>query len=144
MILVFFDTNVLISSLLFPYSIPNFALMKASHDPYRAITSDYVLQEMQMVIEKKMPNKIEQAKNYISLISSFMDIISFENNEYRVPKLRDCKDIPVLSCAIFADADYLITGDKDFFELKIIKPKIITAREFLDLEANWPPQVNPA
>ena len=40
-----------------------------------------------------------------------------------------------LRAAIFAKADVLVTGDKDFLESDIVNPKILTAAEFLDFES---------
>jgi predicted nucleic acid-binding protein len=38
-----------------------------------------------------------------------------------------------LRAAINSDVDILLTGDKDFLEADIDKPKTMTAAEFLDL-----------
>jgi predicted nucleic acid-binding protein len=46
--------------------------------------------------------------------------------------LRDKKDNPILASAILADADVLVTGDKDFAELSIERPLIMTITEFTD------------
>lgn len=54
----------------------------------------------------------------------------FDKQEY--PDIRDNKDLPILVSAIIGDVDYLITGDKDFFEIKLEKPEIVSAKEFLD------------
>lgn len=48
------------------------------------------------------------------------------------PKIRDKKDIPVIVSAIASDVDILITGDKDFAELSIERPEILTPSEFLN------------
>lgn len=46
--------------------------------------------------------------------------------------VRDPKDQPILNAAIFANVDLLITGDKDFLNLKLEHPKCITAAQFLE------------
>ena len=40
--------------------------------------------------------------------------------------------MPLLAGAIETDADLLITGDKDFDEIKIESPKIIKPREYIE------------
>lgn len=40
--------------------------------------------------------------------------------------LRDKKDIPVLSDALYHNADIIITGDKDFLEAELEKPLILS------------------
>ena len=47
-------------------------------------------------------------------------------------KIRDINDRPILRAAINSGADILLTGDKDFIESGIYKPKVMTAAEFVD------------
>lgn len=47
---------------------------------------------------------------------------------------RDIKDNKVLSCAVEAKADYIVTGDKDLLVLKSYQGiKIVTPRELLSV-----------
>ena len=46
--------------------------------------------------------------------------------------IRDVKDYPVLYTAIIEDVDILITGDKDFRDIDIEKPEIMTPAEFME------------
>lgn len=48
-------------------------------------------------------------------------------------KIRDAKDRPILRAALAAHVDFLLTGDKDFLEAAIVKPKIVSAAEFLSM-----------
>ena len=41
-------------------------------------------------------------------------------------------DRPILRAAIYANADILLTGDKDFLCLDMKHPKCMTAAQFLD------------
>ena len=47
-------------------------------------------------------------------------------------EIRDEKDYMVLHTAILADVDILITGDKDFADVDIERPEILTPKEFLE------------
>lgn len=40
--------------------------------------------------------------------------------------------IPILVTALLSDVDILITGDKDFFDVDMDKPEILTPREYLE------------
>ena len=42
-------------------------------------------------------------------------------------------DRPILRSALSANVDILLTGDKDFLESSVIRPKIMTAAEFIKL-----------
>lgn len=46
--------------------------------------------------------------------------------------IRDIKDYPVIYTAIIEGVDILITGDKDFEELQLETPEIMTPAEFTD------------
>jgi len=48
-------------------------------------------------------------------------------------KIRDVKDRPILRAAISAEADILLTGDKDFLESGLHAPRMMTATLFLEL-----------
>ena len=70
----------------------------------------------------------------------FFDGISFEEfnspekmDEKQYPKIRAIKDLPVLASAILSDSDILVTGDKDFEDVKIDKPLIFTPTKYFDL-----------
>lgn len=47
-------------------------------------------------------------------------------------KIRDVKDYMVLHTAIIADVDIFITGDKDFGDIEIERPEIMTPKESLE------------
>lgn len=46
--------------------------------------------------------------------------------------IRDIKDYPVLYTAMIEDIDILITGDKDFSDIDIEKPEILSPIEFME------------
>ncbi len=46
--------------------------------------------------------------------------------------IRDPADYPVLYSAIVEDVDVLISGDKDFAEVEVEKPEIVTPSEFME------------
>jgi predicted nucleic acid-binding protein len=49
------------------------------------------------------------------------------------PDIRDIADLPILVSAILEDADILITSDKDFDDVDIERPEILTPSEFLGI-----------
>ena len=74
---------------------------------------------------------------------NLFDGINFEEfkspekiDENIYPKIRDIKDLPVLVSAILSDADILLTGDKDFEDIKIDKPLIFTPSKYYELIEN--------
>ena len=129
---VFVDTNIVISAILFPTgkTAKVFSYLLEKHT---VIISSYTKKECEDVFKKKFPLKKE-------LLDIFFDGISFEEfkspeeiDEQQYPKIRDIKDLPVLASAILSDSDILITGDKDFEDVKIDKPLIFTPTKYFDL-----------
>lgn len=105
-------------------------------EKHTVIISSYTKNECKEVFEKKFPAKIEQ-------LEIFFDGINFEEyttpnkiDEKKYPKIRDIKDLPVLVSAILSDSDILLTGDKDFAEVKIDKPLIFTPAKYFELIGN--------
>lgn len=68
-----------------------------------------------------------RTNNTISVVSTPVKEYESENN------IRDVMDRPILRAAIYANADVILTGDKDFLEADISCPQILTAAEFLKL-----------
>lgn len=129
---VFVDTNVVISAMLFPSGK---VARVFSHllEKHTVIISSYTKEECKEVFEKKFPEKLKQ-------LETFFDGINFEEfttpnkiDENKYPKIRDVKDLPVLASAILSDSDILLTGDKDFEDLKIDKPLIFSPAKYFEL-----------
>lgn len=46
-------------------------------------------------------------------------------------EIRDAKDYPILYAAIKSNVDLFITGDKDFSDLNIKLPKIMSVKDYI-------------
>ncbi len=57
---------------------------------------------------------------------AFTKAVSYPNHGY-------VNDRPILRAAIYANADILLTGDKDFLESGLQYPKIVTASDFVQM-----------
>ncbi len=129
---VFIDSNVVISAILFPEG----KVAKVfSHllEKHTIIISSYTKEECKEVFEKKFPAKIEQLENFFKGIN-FEDFTTPDKiDKKKYPKIRDIKDLPVLVSAILSDSDILLTGDKDFEDIKIDKPLIFTPSQYYEL-----------
>ena len=54
------------------------------------------------------------------------------NVENKLFEIRDKEDYIILHTAIIEDVDVFITGDKDFDDVDIDKPEIMSISEFLE------------
>jgi putative PIN family toxin of toxin-antitoxin system len=86
--------------------------------PSEAIESrdpPFILKEFENVFLKKFLAPKEQIRAAAKLISEAAQIVSHASI---VSGIRDPDDDQILSCALSAKADYLVTGDFDLLELK--------------------------
>ena len=127
---IMLDTNVLISMILFPDKRFDDMLEMITRE-HTLVLSSFVTDELMAVAERKFPQKK-------TMIDLFLARLSYEY--VYTPKvmkgglfnIRDINDYPVLYTAITENVDILITGDKDFAEVDIDKPKILTLAQFCE------------
>ena len=125
------DTNVLISALLFPGDRMNM-MMNYIFTNHRLVLSSYVVEEFKAVIHRKFPKK-ENVIEKLLLMLSYEYVYTPDKIDQNLFYIRDIKDYPVLYTAILEEIDILITGDKDFKDLDIQQPQIMTPTEFLEM-----------
>ena len=132
--IVFLDTNILISAALNSKGVPYQAFLKAVTYPNKAIISEQNLVEIKNVFQRKFPDKLKLLEQFLTLALQIIELVPIpygvNNNEILI---RDIADRPILRAAIFAKADIVLTGDKDFLESDIRNPKMMTASQFLNL-----------
>ena len=130
---VFLDTNVLFSAILFPGSMPDLVLKKALSLPHKAITCDYVLDELRRTFTRKFPDKASKLDTFLFMFMFSIEVVkaSHDTNDDTL-NIRDSHDKPVLRAAIASKCDILLTGDKDFLESGIKTPKILKPKDFYE------------
>lgn len=125
---VLVDTNVIVSALLFPNSIPAHAFARVLSSD-RLVLTDWIIDELHEVVGRKWPDRLPA-------LDAFLDAIPFElaaPTDVSPTTMRDLNDQPILDAAVAASVDIIVTGDKDFLALAIEQPHIITARQYLDI-----------
>ena len=102
--------------------------------PHQAIVCEQNIDEMKRVFYRKFPSKIESLDRFLATALLVLDVVPVPDEENSKEDLiRDCFDRSILRAAIQAEADILLTGDKDFLESGIKTPKIMTAAQFMNL-----------
>ena len=126
---VVLDTNVLVSGLAYPASLPGRIVTAWRQGGLDVVLSRYILDELARTLPRL--SRIQMTPAEIrDLADSFMflaDVVEPEGEP--VANLRDPADQPVLLTLLAAKADYLITGDKDLLVLASQYP-IVTPAEF--------------
>lgn len=134
---VVLDTNQFVSSLLVKKGIPA-RLLEAWHaHAYILIASREILKEVERVllyphITKKYKLQKEDIESLINTIEHEA-IVLFDTPEINIIK-EDPQDNKILACALKANADYLVSGDRHLLDLGQYKnTAIVSARDFLEI-----------
>lgn len=92
---------------------------------------------MRRIFNRKFPQKISLLEHFLSIALLSMEIVPTPSEEIEEENfIRDTKDRPILRAAFNAYADVLLTGDKDFLESGVSKPRIMTAAEFIGMQSS--------
>lgn len=124
---IMLDTNVLISAFVFGGQTGHLMriLFDSEHELY---VSDYIDQEFIEKLRDKWPKLAENVYN----LYHQLDINFCKSTEEVLGQIRDIKDIPVLSDALYHHIDVILTGDKDFLEAEIEYPLIYSPAMMLE------------
>jgi len=124
-----FDTNVLLAAFL-TEGVCAKLLTRARKRQFDLVTCPFILHEFERILVKKFASTKQEKENAVALIAeAARDIVQPSGKLSGV--CRDKDDDNVLSCALEAAADYVVTGDKDLLALKSFRGTgIITPREF--------------
>jgi len=121
------DTNILVSSLLYPNSKPAIALAHIVEN-YTLVLTDYNIDELHRVTRDKFPEKLLEVDVLLSKLS--YELVAESQSKQKL--INDPKDVPILNTAIDSGVDIIISGDKHFLQLNIEQPSIMTVAEYLD------------
>jgi putative PIN family toxin of toxin-antitoxin system len=131
---VFIDSNIISSAAKNPQGKPFLAFCKAVSFPNSGMVCDQNIDEIRRVFYRKFPHQISLLEHFFAETLPFLSVVPIPAGESDdEEKIRDADDRPILRAAINADADIFITGDKDFLESAVVKPKIVTAAQFLEM-----------
>ena len=121
------DTNILISALLYPESVPAKALYHAA-DNYDFVLSDHNIAEFRRIAK----DKFSKAQADIDLFLTELTYELILAPEAPQKLIADPKDAPILNAAIIEEVDIIISGDKHFLSLDMERPKVFTAAAYLN------------
>jgi len=137
MIKTIIDTGITVSAAFRDRDPEAVILFIVEQEDFEWMVSPAILEEYNEVLARKkfnLPPEILQ--KWREMFEQFTTNIEVD---IKVDFPRDQKDAKFLECALAAEADYLITGDKDFAEAqKLIQTTIISASQFKQLIVeNW-------
>ncbi len=133
---VVLDTNVLISALAFPGSKPDQILSRIRRGEIDLFISSFILSELDRVLREKFRLTKKEAQDRVNAVSSIAHLVE-PTERIQVVTAKD-DDNRILECAIEAQADFLVTGDKEhLLPLGSLRDtRIISPSEFVNLLAD--------
>ena len=114
---VVLDTNVLLSGLACPTSIPGHIVAAWKMGAVDVVLSRYILDEAARSLPRMPRVRLSQdeIRNLVESLVFLAEIV--EPSLVIEDALRDKADLPILGTFVEAQADYLVTGDKDLLAL---------------------------
>jgi putative PIN family toxin of toxin-antitoxin system len=126
------DTNVLVSAVLLPHSIPRQAFDRAV-DRCRILISTATMAELDEVLRRPRFDRYVSGKERLEFLSILLDTAEVVAITTASTICRDPKDDKFLDLAASGQADIILTGDDDLLVLNPFdRIAIITPRSFLD------------
>jgi len=124
------DTNFLISSTQWDYSVAHKLLIKLIKRNIEIYSTKDILGEFSKVLKRDFKYDSEEVSNIVEKILSFIKLVIPQDRINFVKE--DPEDNKIIECAIESNSDYIITYDKHLLKLKKYKKiKILKPEEFL-------------
>ena len=123
---VVFDTNVVISAMLLPLSIPRGALDRALREG-RPLISAATTTEMDAVIHLPKFDKYLSEEERIEFLTTLVHEAELVNIVERVTDCRDTRDNKFLELAVSGRATHIVTGDSDLLVLHPFRGIIVVS-----------------
>jgi uncharacterized protein len=121
------DTNVLVSAVMFPNSVPRQAVRKALHHGI-LLFSDSTLNELKTVLFRSKIDRYVTREERAVFLAQLESVAEMVPTVQIVRECRDPKDDKFLEVALNGRADVIITGDADLLgmhpwrEIEITSP----------------------
>ena len=126
---VVFDTNVLVSALVFPGARADAALRRIAEEQDVLLISAPILDELLGVLARKFARDGEE----LARIAVFLtDLAVTVRPRVRLKVVADEPDNRILECAIAGHADAIVTGDRALLALGTFKSvRLLTLADYL-------------
>lgn len=129
---VVFDTNILISALVFPGGQGEAALRRIIDGTDRLFLSKAILDELLEVLGRKFARDAEELAHAAIFLSELATVVAPRR---RLRVLKDDPDNRILECAVAGRAEAIVTGDKALLALKQFRNiPVMTLRSYLGIQ----------
>jgi putative PIN family toxin of toxin-antitoxin system len=126
---VVFDTNIVVSALVFPGGQGDVALRRIIAGMEQLVVSKAILDELLDVLSRKFARDAEELAHVAVFVSELAMIVAPKR---RLRVVQDDPDNRILECALAGSADAIVTGDKALLALKDFENiTVVTLRSYL-------------
>ena len=126
---VVFDTNVLVSALVFPGGRADIALRRIIEERDQLLLSKPILDALLGILARKFSRDGEELAHVAVFLS---DLSTAVKPRRKIAILADEPDNRILECAVSGGADAIVTGDKALLALETFrKVKLLSLRAYL-------------
>lgn len=125
------DTNVLVSHLLVPASVPAQAVRLAVRRDLILVSEEFVRELAAVLFRPKFDRYVsrEDRRTFLLLLGRIAEPVPTRE---KIAACRDPKDDMLLALAVSGQAGLLLTGDRDLLDLKTFRStQIITPAQYL-------------
>lgn len=127
---VAFDTNVLVSALVFPGGQADAAMRRIVDEIDELVTSRPLVDELLRVLASKFGRDAEELAHVAVFLSELAITV---HPRRRLHVVSDDPDNRVLECAVTARADAIVTGDHALLALREYRRvRVLRLREYLE------------
>lgn len=130
---VVFDTNILVSALVFPGGRGEAALGRILNEQDELLLSKPILDELLGVLARKFSRDREE----LARIAVFLaDLATTIQPRQTLRVMKDDPDNRILECAVAGRADRIVTGDRALLELREFHSVLVVSlSDYLDAKA---------
>ena len=126
---VVFDTNILVSALVFPGGRGDAALRRVIARTDQLVMSKPILDELLDVLSRKFAREAEELAHVAVFVSELAMVVAPKR---RLRIVQDDPDNRILECALAGHAEAIVTGDKALLALKSFRNiPMVTLRAYL-------------
>ncbi|MEO8143591.1 MAG: putative toxin-antitoxin system toxin component, PIN family [Betaproteobacteria bacterium] len=128
---VVFDTNILVSALVFPGGQGEAALRRIIEETDQLVLSRPILDELLSVLGRKFARDAEELAHVAVFLT---ELAVFVAPKRRLHVVSDEPDNRILECAVTGRAAAIVTGDKILLALKSYENiRLLTLRDYLEI-----------
>jgi putative PIN family toxin of toxin-antitoxin system len=126
---VVFDTNILVSALVFPGGRGEAALVRILQEQDSLLLSKAILDELLGVLARKFSRDAEE----LARIAVFLaDLATTVQPRQTLKIMKDDPDNRILECAVAGHADVIVTGDRALLDLQAFRGvRVVSLHDYL-------------